>query len=141
MANALELGIDYTDITSLFTGWVSGAYTKTGGTASSSVFVRAAAVDVSEYVGRNVKYTFVAYTTGSGGSSGYGIVFKDANGGLLEAWAFPKDGSTPGSARTYWVDGVIPADAKTMLVTYLGEAKLTEIGGDSFGVFVENAES
>lgn len=142
--NALETGSTYTDITSLFSFTDGSAYSANieGGTAgnlvSSTNFSYTSSVDISAYVGRTLRITFVSFTTSGGNISNFGDVFLDANSDALEGYLFPKDGDTPSSMTTYYKDITIPATAKYFLVTYPKTTKIAEIGGLTFAAFIED---
>lgn len=131
-ANAID-GI-FTDITNIITAWTSGAYSaNNGNTLSSSVFKRSSAkIDVSAYVGKEMRVTFCSYTTGSLAESLYGIAFYNSSSTFISGLKFPKNENVAGSAKTYYIVAKIPAGTKYMGVTYLNDAKVAEISGLPF---------
>ena len=95
--------------------------------ATSSVF-KYTAIDVSQYVGKTIRYSQADYTASAGGISGYGIGFVSTSDSTLEnykssvisAVTFPYSlPSGQGTASEATV--IVPEGAKLMLFTWYAD--------------------
>jgi hypothetical protein len=104
--------------------------------SAEAVFKKNAKVDISAFVGKEIRFTKVNYTTQSLNESLYGLAFYNSSNTFISGIRFPKNEDVAGSAATYFAIGTIPQDTKYIGVTYLNDAKIAEIDGLTFKIEV-----
>lgn len=106
-------------------------------TFQTTVFKLSNSVDLSQYIGRKIRFTTCSYKTASGEQPKFGSVFTESkpenNSPIIESYQFPLyDDGSPSTGTSIVVEMAIPDNGAFFTTTYFMDAKAQEFGADTF---------